>query len=175
MKARSLSLAMLLLAVTVLVGVPAAAEVYTVTLNSGKTFLTRYQPREASFDPGLVTFLGDQGNQIAIARDEIKSVTSAVETRGYGLRINTTTVLLGYTANNGELDGNQGFWTGDNRQSFDIEQFVEPGQAGGGIPVFGVQNFGGNFNGNSGGGGTFVPNQPAPTPQSEPPPTGAVQ
>lgn len=175
MKARSATLAMLLLAILVLVGVPAVAEVYTVTLNSGKTFLTRYQPREASFDPALVTFLDDHGNQIAIARDEIDRVSSAVETKGYGLRINTTTILLGYTANNGELDGNQVFVTGEDRQSYDIQQFVEPGQAGGGIPVFGVQNFGGNFNG---GGGGFTPNQPPPAaaPQpAEPPPSGAVQ
>ncbi len=153
MKTRPLSLALLLLAAVVLAGSPLMADIYSVTLDDGKVFLTRYQPREASFDSSLVTFLDDQGNSIAIPRDKIASVTSETETKGYGLRINTTTVLLGYTANNGVVE-NQVFDGGT--QSFDIEQFVEPSQAGGGIPVFGVQN-NGSFLGQ---------NQPAPTPNS---------
>ena len=171
MKTRPVSLALLLLATVLLAGSPLMADVYSVTLDDGKVFLTRYQPREASFDSSLVTFLDDQGNSIAIPRDKIASVTSETETKGYGLRINTTTLLLGYTANNGVVE-NQVFVNG--LQSFDIQQFVEPSQAGGGIPVFGVQN-NGSF---------FGQNQPAPTPNSggaaqqapsDTPPTPPVQ
>ncbi len=144
MKARTIFLAVLLLATVVFTAGPLMADVYSVTLEDGKVFLTRYQPREASFDSSLVTFLDDHGNLIAIPRDKIASVTSETESKGYGLRINTTTLLMGYTANNGVVE-NQVFVNGAGTQSFDIEQFVEPSRAGGGFPVFGVHNNGSFF------------------------------
>ena len=169
MKARSFSLAVLLLAAAVLTGSPLMADVYSVTLNDGQVFLTRYQPREASFDSSLVTFLDEQANLIAVPRDEIATVTSETESKGYGLRINTTTLYLGFTANNGALES-QVIVSGP--QSFDIEQFVEPNAAGGGIPVYGVQN-----NGSFVGQNQQAPasGSGAPTPPAEAPAPPPVQ
>ncbi len=170
MKTRTVSLALLLLAAVVLAGSPVMADIYSVTLTDGKVFLTRYQPREASFDASMVTFLDDHGNAIAIPRDKIESVTSETESKGYGLRINTTTLLLGYTANNGVVE-NQVFVNGP--QSFDIQQFVEPSQAGGGIPVYGVQNNGSFFGPGqaappqNSGGPAQAPAEAPPTPPSQ--------
>ena len=110
---RIAALAALLVAALVWTALPATAEVYTIKLKSGNTFLTRYQPREAAFDSTMVTFLGEHGNLTAVPRDDIEAVTTQVESKGYGLRINTTTVLLGYTANNGEIQGDQVFVSGD--------------------------------------------------------------
>jgi hypothetical protein len=175
-RGRVATLAALLLAALAWLAVPATAEVYTVKLTNGKSFLTRYQPREAAFDPAMVTFLGEHGNLMAVPRDQIEGVTTEVESKGYGLRINTTTVLLGYTANNGEIQGDQVFVSGDDRNAYDIQQFVEPSQAGGGFPVYGVQN---NSNGPVlGGGGGLTPSTSQPSaspPPAQTPPSGTVQ
>lgn len=89
-----------------LVAVPAAAEVFHVTLKNGTTFDTRYQPQQASWDPNQIVFLTDVGNWIALGSDEVASVQSEIEVKGFGRVINTTTIELGMAPN--DLPGEEG-------------------------------------------------------------------
>ncbi|MFL6198424.1 MAG: hypothetical protein ACJ76J_04550 [Thermoanaerobaculia bacterium] len=95
---RSFSL-VALLALLVLPAIPAAAEVFTVTLKNGSTLETQYQPQEASFDKDLVLLLTEVGNWVGVRRDEIESVVSDAESSGFGKVIGKNTVDLGWSAN----------------------------------------------------------------------------
>jgi hypothetical protein len=158
-----LVLAVLALALAAL---PAAAEIYTVKLVGGTSFLTRYEPQPATWDPETLLFLSDVGNWVALPKAEVESVTSQTENRGFGRRISATTVVIGWTANDAPVEGDA---TGSEAppipsafeqfltRSYDQKQFVEPGQAGGGIPVYGVPY------GYSGSGGSTSFGSPAPS------------
>lgn len=127
---------------------PAAlAETYTVTLNTGQVFESRYQPQEAEWDTETVLLMTDVGNWIALPLGLIESVVSASESRGYGIRLDATTLLLGISANDAPAPGEEGYEEPSAAapstpsffdRSFDIQQFVEPSEAGGGIPVYGI-------------------------------------
>lgn len=80
---------------------PAVAfgEVFTVVLKSGATFDTRYRPVDAEWDSSISMILTDQGNWIALPKSDILDVTSSVEESGYGVQIDSTTILLGWTYN----------------------------------------------------------------------------
>lgn len=143
----------LLLAVS-LIASPAAAELYYVTLNNGSVLESRYQPQQSSWDGDMVLLMTDVGNWVGISRGEIESVRSESENRGYGLVIDTTTILLGWAPNDA-LDPNaepaDGAAAGAgsaaaNRtaaalegmarqraaeESYSIPQFVEPGRTQG--------------------------------------------
>ncbi|HEX2225079.1 MAG TPA: hypothetical protein VHN15_12830 [Thermoanaerobaculia bacterium] len=133
---------------------PAAAELFYVTLNNGSVLESRYQPQQSSWDPEMVLLMTDVGNWVGVGRDEIESVRSESENRGYGLVIDTTTILLGWAPNdaadpNAEpADGQAAGSAASNRtaaalesmarqraaeESYSIPQFVEPG-ATRGIP-----------------------------------------
>lgn len=138
----------LLLAVS-LVASPAAAELFYVTLNNGSVMESRYQPQEASWDSNMVLLMTDVGNWVGVPKDDIESVRSEIENRGYGIVIDTTTVLLGWTLNDAvdpNADPAQGGAAGAGNsaseraaaalqqlqqqraqeQSYSIQQFVEP-------------------------------------------------
>lgn len=124
----------------------ASAGTYTVTLNNGTSFLTRYQPEPVEWDENLMLFPTDRGNWIAISRDEIAEITSSVEETGFGYQLNTTTIFLGWSPNDltEEGEGGEGGEGGEavnenlpdpNPPSFDIQQFVNPGDLVGSQPV----------------------------------------
>jgi hypothetical protein len=126
---------------------PAAAETYTIKLVDGGEFLSRYQPQEASWDADQILFLTEFGNWIAVGKDELAGITTATENKGYGRVINTTTIALGWAPNDAEVPGEEGEgeppssadllreFLSRPEKSYDIQQFVEPGEAGGGLPV----------------------------------------
>lgn len=170
-RSRIFVLAVLVLALAAL---PAAAETYTVTLTNGTAFLSRYQPQESSWDSGTVLLLTDVGNWMAVPRGEIESITAESEVRGFGLRIDATTLVFGWAPNDNPEEDETApaqrdpFSSLDRflNRSYDIQQFVEPGEAGGGgVPVFGVTYSGG------GGGQAFGGTGGAP-PSTPPPPQG---
>ena len=147
-RARSLSLVLALAVLSAaLVALPAAAETYILTLHDGAVFESRYQPEEASWDPGVVMILTEFGNWIALQRADIADVTTDVESKGFGTVIDTNTISLGVLANDAippeeqeEPDAFQQlqqFLTQQNQQpDYTVQQFAEPGELGtGGLPV----------------------------------------
>lgn len=152
----SLRLGALALLAAALPAAPAGAEIFRVHLHNGTTMETSYQPQQASWDAGMVLLQTEVGNWVGVRRDEIESVTSEAPLRGYGVRINTTTVLLGDAPNDavvagepgaggntasGNAPGNgpgpQGQQPAGNtpgNSSYTIQQFVEPNQTQG-IPA----------------------------------------
>lgn len=98
---RSLALTALALAVAV----PASATVYTIHLQNGTTFETRYQPEDAPWDANKIVFTNEWGNLMALPRDLIVRIESAVEASGFGHQLDTTTVALGWAPNDAPADG----------------------------------------------------------------------
>lgn len=133
------------LAALLLAAAPAAADLFTVTLNNGTTIESRYQPQEASWDSSMVLLLSEVGNWIGVRKDEVKEVTSEIVRRGFGIPINTTTVLIGTAPNDAAVPGaDQGQSDPVLRaleilkaqqppppQPYSIQQFVEPDQTQG--------------------------------------------
>ena len=120
---------------------PAAAEVYTIRLSNGTTFESRYQPKQAAWDPTFVTFVNETGNEIALPQSLVAEVAAQSETKGYGRVLDTTTVDLGFMPN--DLDQSQRVMReqallnpeGQLAAGAGNGQFVEPGQIGSGIPI----------------------------------------
>lgn len=145
---RSVILA-LLLALGVLSVTPASAELYYVHLKNGKTFETRYQPQEASWDSNQVLFLTEMGNWIAVSKDDLSDVEINSEVKGFGKVIDSTTIALGPAPNDAPVPGQeqqnpqaQLLQYLQNQQAnqpdYSQPQFVNPGslgREGGGLPV----------------------------------------
>ncbi len=159
-----------LLALALLFGLAASvasAQVYTVTLNNGTTFETRYEPRDAEFSEDVVILATDQGNWIALEKADIADVVSSVEATGFGYQLDTTTVIIGWSPNDlvsEDEDGNEVSEWGylddevDSGANYTLEQFVNPpvvgtGLSTGGLPVQFVNQSPGGGGGGSGGGG----------------------
>ena len=142
-----LGTALFVLALAALCALPAAAEIYHVQLANGEEFDSRYPPEEASWDRDLLLFHSETGNWVGIRRDEVVAVVIETELRGAGRRIDATTIYVGRTANAGPLPGAEDetdpavsllqtiYEQSQAQQNYTIEQFVEPGETGGGIPV----------------------------------------
>ena len=130
-----------------LVALPALGETYTLTLKNGNTFLTRYQPQDASWDAEKLVFLDEFGNQIALAKSDVDTLTTEFESRGFGHVLNSTTVAIGWAPNDaidpdsdeGKAAAAQDALAGSGQQApppvYNQEQFVEPGATGGGLPL----------------------------------------
>ncbi len=124
----------------------AAAETFTVTLDTGNTFLSRYQPK-LSPDESKVMLLTENGNWIAFPLDRVADLTTTTESRGFGRVIDTTTIDLGLAPNEyggeeqGEVDPTtrllQYMSERDSAQrDYSVEQFVDTEGAGaGGFPT----------------------------------------
>lgn len=89
----------LLLVVAVLAALPAAAEVFVITLNNGNSLETGRQPEVASWDANMILILSDAGNWIGLPKGEIKTVEERSASRGFGKRIDNTTIALGESPN----------------------------------------------------------------------------
>jgi hypothetical protein len=138
-----------------LLAAPAGAELYRVTLNSGQTVETAYQPQEASWDASMVLLLTEVGNWIGISKADVQKVDSINESGGYGVKIATNTFEMGISPNdlpdpNGRAVNNGGGADArvaalqtllDQQQaaasvrqaqeSYTLQQFVEPNQTQG--------------------------------------------
>ncbi|HBL27440.1 MAG TPA: hypothetical protein DD490_11450 [Acidobacteria bacterium] len=149
------TLACLFLMLVALCAAPAGAEVYFVTLNNGTTFETAYQPQAASWDPGMVLLLTEQGNWIGLPQVDIREVRSESQIAGYGRVIDSKTFELGMAPNDAEAEAAVGGDPNDPNaanaartaalermveqqqqemdrrqaeQSYTIKQFVDPSQ-----------------------------------------------
>ena len=140
--------ALFLLALAALLAAPAAmADVYHVRLSNGETFDSRHPPEEAAWDVNTILLHSETGNWIGVARSSIVRVESETEVRGYGRRLDSTTIYMGHTANAAPVPGAEGeqdptlgllqriYEQQPQQQDYTIQQFVEPGNTGGGIPV----------------------------------------
>jgi len=127
----------------------ALAEVYTVTLHNGNTFLAKYRPQDASYDPNYIVFMTDVGNTISLSKDDVADIVSETESKGFGVVIDTTTIMIGELPNDAPTE-EQALKAMESRQSqtgfrlpqqpgLSTSQFAEPsavgGSAGGGLPV----------------------------------------
>ena len=122
----------------------ASAGTFTVTLNNGTSFVTRYEPEPASWDETMMLFATDRGNWIVISEDDIAEITSSVEETGFGYQVNTSTIFVGWSPNDlveegeGEGGGEQTVnenLPDPNPPAFTLQQFVNPGDIVAGQPV----------------------------------------
>lgn len=136
-----------LLPALALLALPAGAEIYTITLTNGSVIETAQQPQEASWDSNLVLFLSEVGNWAGVSKAEIESVLSESQRKGYGIRINDTTVAIGWAPNDlpTEEEAAQGrdgvdraaqaldrmAAQAEQDRQYTINQFVEPEQSQG--------------------------------------------
>jgi len=140
--------ALFLLALAALLAAPAAmADTYHVRLENGDVFDSRYPPEEASWDSNTILLHTETGNWVGVARSRVVRIESETELRGHGRRIDATTIYMGRTANAAPVptEGQQQdpnlallqavYNQQQQQQNYSIEQFVEPGEIGGGIPV----------------------------------------
>jgi hypothetical protein len=171
----------LLAALLVTLPMLASAETFTVTLDNGMSFTSRYQPKLSQPDESKVMLLTDMGNWIALPEARVTSVTSSTESRGFGRVIDTTTIALGFAPN--ETDPDEAGTASDpttallqylsqresaGRRDYSVEQFVDTESAGaGGFP----STYGSSFS-NSGNPQGFVQPGSAIVPTPQPPPSG---
>lgn len=140
--------ALILLALAAVLAAPAVvADVYHVRLVNGQVLDSRYPPEEASWDPGTIMLQSETGNWVGVRRSDVVRIESETEIRGYGRRLDATTIYMGRTANAAPVPGAEGeqdptrdllqaiYSQQQQQQDYTIEQFVEPGETGGGIPV----------------------------------------
>jgi hypothetical protein len=169
-----------LAAVLALAALPAAAEIYVVTMANGNTFQSRYQPQEAPWDAGKVLLQTEFGNWISLGRADIASVTTETENKGFGFVIDNTTIALGWAPNDRATPEQEAEAAraaaaaglqpmGLQESPYTVQQFVEPSQAQG-IPGAWIGTYGG---GNPatipGAPGVVVPPAAPPVVVGEPP------
>ena len=134
---------------------PAAAEVFTVTMSNDTEFVTRYQPRQDPRDESQVMLLTQFGNWIALSKDEIVDIASETQARGFGTMLDTRTVLIGWAPNDRPVEGAEAAdpttqllnflrdQSSQSEQDFSVNQFVTTENAGmGGLPAAGVSSSG---------------------------------
>jgi hypothetical protein len=143
-----------------LLALPAAADVFHVTLKNGSEILTTRQPQQASWDPTMVLLLTEVGNWVGFMKDEIDSIRAEDPTGGYGVRISDNVIALGWSPN--DLPGAEGkpadvndrfasiaermLEMAEAQQSYSVQQFVQPEETQG-IPA----SFGGYAGGTTAG------------------------
>lgn len=143
---------LLALVLVLVVAAPAVAEVFHIELADGSVFDSRYKPEEASWDSSLLLLLTDYGTWIALPKDDVASIVTETESKGFGMVIDTTTIVLGFAANDAPnpedaaelsaVDRLQQLIESQAPQDYTVQQFVEPGSAGrdtGGLPAYGAQ------------------------------------
>jgi hypothetical protein len=153
-----------------LLALPAAADVYHVTLKNGTEIETSRQPQQASWDPNVVLFMTEVGNWVGFTQDEIQGIRVENPVEGYGVKINDRAVALGWSPNDLPEPGKEAADSNDRmasiaermlaiserQQSYSVDQFVEPGRSQG-IPA----SFGGYAGGTTSGFGSG-PLEPSP-------------
>jgi len=160
----------LLLLALALVAMPAAADVFYVTLKNGTEIQTAHQPQQASWDPNMVLLLTDVGNWIGYPKEEIAGIRAENPTQGFGVRISKNAIALGWSPNDlpapaeGKNDVNDRLAgiaermldIAEKQQRYSINQGVQTEQSQG-IPA----SFGGYAGGSTAGFGS-IPLEPNP-------------
>lgn len=160
---RQISRSTWILALLLLLPLAAAAETFTITLDNGSTFLTRYQPTLSMPDETRVILLTETGNWISIPRDRVVGLSNSTESRGFGRVIDTTTISLGPAPNENEMvEGDSAadpatrllqYMTqrdAASQRDYSVDQFVDTEDAGqGGFP----STYGSEFSSRPRGGG----------------------
>lgn len=134
------------------VATTASAGTFTVILNNGTSFLTRYRPAPADWDENVILFSTDQGNQVALMRQDIADITSSVEETGFGYQVDTTTLFVGWSPNEAfDIEDGEGGDGGaaealaapaaSSGGGFSLEQFVDVPGSGSGISTQPVRGF----------------------------------
>ena len=122
-----------------LLALPAAADVFHVTLKNGSEILTTRQPQEAAWDPNMVLLLTEVGNWVGFTKDEIDSIRAEDPTDGYGARIRDNVIALGWSPNdlpdaqaapgdvNDRLAGiaERMLEMAERQQNYSVQQFVD--------------------------------------------------
>lgn len=123
-------------------GVAGAAS-FTITLANGTSFETRYRPVTADWDDTIALIRTDQGNWIALQKDEIVDVASQAEISGFGYQVDTQTLYLGWSPNDllDEGDGDDGEegsgGDGEARPYYENEELYDaPADSGFGLEQF---------------------------------------
>jgi hypothetical protein len=80
-------------------GAPALAQAYKVTLKNGNSFVSKYEPEDATYDASRVVIVTDVGNRIALAKDDVADISVDIENRGFGRVLDNTTIVVGLSAN----------------------------------------------------------------------------
>lgn len=78
-----------------LAAAPIAAAVFTVTLTSGNTFVTRYQPHQSDSQEDKILLMTEFGNWIFLPKEAVASITSDTESKGFGTVLDSQTISLG--------------------------------------------------------------------------------
>lgn len=79
-----------------------SGQTFTVTLENGSSFETRYRPVPSGFDPEIVLIITDRGNWIGLREADIVDVSSQVERSGFGYQVDTSTIFVGWTPNDAD-------------------------------------------------------------------------
>ena len=170
--------ATILVVAMLLAVVPATSAVFTVHLKNGNSFESRYQPKVAEWDENKVVMLTGVGNRITLHKDDIASIETDTQAKGFGTVIDTTTIVLGWapndapTATDPSAEAQFQAYLDSLRQDRPVntvEQFVNTEQAGqGGLSTweFGASNFTGGPAGN------VQPIVVPPPPMAQPLPSG---
>jgi hypothetical protein len=102
---RALVLALLAMAASA----PVSAALFTVTLNNGMTFSSRYRPLDADWDAQKIVLLDEAGNLISLSKSDVDTVESDVDTKGYGHMLDDTTMAFGWAPNDrGDIQPGEG-------------------------------------------------------------------
>jgi hypothetical protein len=91
--------ALVLAAAAMALSAPLAAAEFTVHLTNGMTFESRYEPRDAEWDPQKVVLIDGTGNTISVLKSEIDRSESDVDSKGYGHMLDDTTMAFGWAPN----------------------------------------------------------------------------
>lgn len=75
---------------------PAAADVFTITMTSGSTFQSRYQPHQSPTQEDKMLLLTEFGNWISLPKEAVASVASDTESKGFGTVLDSETIALGW-------------------------------------------------------------------------------
>lgn len=147
------TIALCTLAFIALVAVPLAADpVYTVTLDNGTEWVSYYRPVTAADDESTVLLLTEWGNWVRLDKTQVADFVIDIP-GGAGAELRADgAIVLGTVSNDAALTDAEGgsldpatqllqyMRERDSSQpDYNVEQFVEPGEAGqGGLPVSGL-------------------------------------
>jgi len=101
---RHLALVCVVLGLGLLLSGPLSAQAYNIHLKNGNTFVSKYRPVLAPYDNDKLLIMTEVGNVISIHKADLEDVVSDIENRGFGIQIDTVTILLGFTQGPGLTD-----------------------------------------------------------------------
>lgn len=133
---RALVLGLLIFGLLLAVAGTLDAEAYRVRLHNGNEFISKYEPKDADFDPNILLIMTEHGNIVALSKDDIAETIADLELRGFGHVIDTTTIEVGWSPNDAPEPGAEGAEGAAPAAApapapFSVQQFVEPNSVGG--------------------------------------------